>query len=1291
MLIVSRDAALGNGNVTALGGVGGAAYPGGYDGGAGSVGRIAIQYQNLSGETNPPAHKTQRQFYTIEQVEQSPYTTTRFYLPESFTGGRTYIVQFGRRFVFAGAGQQTNYLRLNRQMYGTASLDALVSNTGVSSGSLNLCLDVGNDGTCDFTHNASTNFPATLNATGLATALNNYLLGRTDVPWGSPVDVPVRVQIDRQADVMLTNLALTPVGAKTRFLRLPARSYSTVTLSLQFSQPGVPSGPLAFTVDVGADGSTDWSYAGTPSFPALLTSPNLATAFNAYLAGRSGEVDVPLRIVPSPSLDTALYDFTATPSAQADVSFSAGDIAFGEGIAMTVPGAGSTGLRGQSQLKLAGSARFTGLGTLSPMALASGEPTEGDVVTVNATLHNAGSLDSGPLTASFFATPTVGSGVYIGSAFVPNVPAGGTAQASIQWNTLGFTGNVPVRVKADPYNRVAETNENNNEASTNLTIRTRPDLHVSAISLSDDEPVTGQPVTVRVTLRNGGQTAAGASALALYDGNPESGGTLLGEGTPAVPGGGETALDFTWTPTAPGPHCLFAISDRGNAVNEYDEGNNQSWRDVYVGFAGPLLLDSGTATDPAYTPSTGYGFVDEGQPDVVTTCGAGNRPEETLRRDPGGRVVYRFDHLLPGHFYHLDVTLYECDGAGRQESVYVDGNLIAGPEDLGDGQVHRLSLRLDPALYADHVISVTVEAPSIDGAVVGEVNLHDIDYRYADAGGTNDPEYPGTQGYGWLDGVANTAWGTLPYKSVRVEQSDNELRYRFDGLSWTKKYNVHLTFWQGSGTTARIQKVQIDGVDTGTTVNVTTGVRQDVTVAVPLTAYQSDGSIIVGIVRTNASIGAMVNEIALEEETSSVSAGCVAPVTPSFSEVYGSLTINGAPAPVGTVVQAISPRGDTVGCFTVATAGQYGLMRIYGEDPTANPPIPGMRDGELVAFRVNGASAVATPLFYWHDDKASHRVDLAGGSIEGQAILLNPGWNLISFRVEPPAPLVNQVLSNLGGRYDRVLGETGVYSPTLPDVYNTLKELHSKQGYYLRLTGSTSANLLVEGLPVAANSPIALHQGWNWIGYLPQATLPVTQALQSIAGLYQRVLSLDKTYDPALPEFSTLKEMRSGEGYLIYMNQAATLTYPAGGGTGMQGSGGAEEQGSTSAPLHLCTSAQLQPTPYATLVYGTLSLNGAPAPAGTRVEVVTPRGEVAGCFVVVRAGQYGLMYVYGADDTAQPPIGGFQEGEPLRFRVNGIPASTSIAPSWQDDKAPHRVDLNVGLYPLYLPLILKAR
>jgi len=1008
----------------------------------------------------------------------------------------------------------------------------------------------------------------------------------------------------------------------------------------------IGSNNLSVVADVGDDGTIDWTYTGSASYPAYFTTDNLASLLNAHLSGHSGEVDMPVRFYLAPFLPLDLDDFSATPSAQPDVTVE----------------------------------------VLPPM----GEITESDVVTLTATLTNNGSADSGPLTVAFFATSPDGFGeTYIGSAFVTNVPAGasmllstsGSADASIQWNTLGFTGDVPVRVVADPYNRVAETDDDNNEATTSLTILTRPDLHVTAIELSDPEPVAGQPVTVTLTISNAGQTDAGTSALALYDGNPDDGGTPLGEDTSAVGGESQTTLDFIWTPTAPGPHRLFTVSDRDDDVNEFDEGNNQSWEDVYAGFAAPLLLDSGTAGDVDYTAERGFGYVDEDEDDMIATCGDGIKPEETLRRDPGGQVVYRFDHLLAGHFYHLDVTLYECDGAGRQETVYVDGNLVAGPEDLGDGQVHLLSLRLDPALYADHAIEVTIEAPGIDGAVVGQVNLHDVDYRYADAGGANDPAYPGDQDYGWLDGVSNTGWGTLPYQSVRVDQGDDELRYRFDGLDPTKSYNVHLTFWQPSGT-ARIQKAQIDGLDTGVTVNSGDYQRHDETVLVPITAYADDGSIVVGIVRTNAASGAMVNEIALEEETLAIGGGCVAPVTPFLTEVYGSLTINDAPAPVGTVVQALSPRGDTVGCFTVETAGLYGFMRIYGEDATANPPIPGMRDGETPTFRLSGAPAVATPLFYWQDDKASHRVDLAAGRIEGQSIPLNPGWNLISFRVEPPGPLVSQVLNNsIEGQYDRVLGEMGIYVPDLPDVYNTLKELHSGEGYYLRLTGATSTNLLVAGLPQEADTPIPLHQGWNWIGYLPEAKLPVTQALQSIESHYQRVLSLDKTYDPALPEFSTLQEMQPGEGYLIYATDSVTLTYPAGGVGAL----------AVQSPAAGVACDDVAPTPYLTLVYGQVTVNGLPAPVGTRVDVLTPRGEVAGCFVVERAGEYGFVHVYGADDTAEPPIPGFQEGEPLDFRVNGIPANASVALSWQDDKAPHEVDLDVTLYPVYLPLILKSR
>ena len=487
------------------------------------------------------------------------------------------------------------------------------------------------------------------------------------------------------------------------------------------------------------------------------------------------------------------------------------------------------------------------------------------MVTVTATIHNGGGLDSGPLTASFFATPPGGTPWYIGSAFVANVPAAGTATVPLPWNTTGFTGAVPVRVVVDPYNRVTETSETNNEATASLTIKTRPDLQFTDFQLSDPEPVAGEAVIVTLPLLNNGQTTAGGQTVALYDGNPDAGGTSVGAGlAAALAGGATTNVTFTWTPTSPGLHRLFARADKDGQVNEYDEGNNDKWLDVYVGFGGAILLDSGSvASDVAYTSALGYGAVDEGQTDEFGNCGT--EPWQTFRRDPGGRAVYRFDHLLPGHFYHLDLSLYLCGQAARDETVSVDGNLVAGPEHLGDGQRHRLSLRLDPALYADRTISVTVETAGLGGAIVNEVNLYDVDYRYSDAGGTNDPPYTAGRGYGYLNGVPRTQWGTLPSKSLRENQSGNTVSYRYDGLLQSKRYQAFLSFWQNTGSPVT-EKVQINGVDTGTVLTIQSGTPSSATINVP-TSYYVGGTITVSVVRTDATTSAMVNEIAVEERT----------------------------------------------------------------------------------------------------------------------------------------------------------------------------------------------------------------------------------------------------------------------------------------------------------------------------------------------------------------------------------------------------------------------------------------
>ena len=372
----------------------------------------------------------------------------------------------------------------------------------------------------------------------------------------------------------------------------------------------------------------------------------------------------------------------------------------------------------------------------------------------------------------------------------------------------------------------------------------------------------------------------------------------------------------------------------------------------------------------------------------------------------------------------------------------------------------------------------------------------------------------------------------------------SEVRYRFDALDPAKHYRLHLGFYQGSGVN-RVQRAWIDDLPIGSELTIVSGQRLNTTVQVPASAY-ADGSITAAVRRTGATVGALVSEIALEEETQLPGAPCGVAETPTWTLAYGSVTIVGEPAPAGTIVTAESSRGEVVGCFVVEEAGQYGFMHIYGEDSTRTPPIAGMRDEEYIIFRVNGAMAVPSAPLKWLDDKAPHSVNLAAGITEARSILLKPNqWSLASLNVEPPVPSIDVVLQSIAGKYCRVLGETQVYDCLVPLEFRSLKEIHGAKGYYIRLDDTASSYLLVEGVPVDPATPIPLHAGLNWVGYLPGAAQPVASALASIAGKYLLVTDGALTYDPALPQYSTLKRMEPGKGYLIYATGDATLVYPA--------------------------------------------------------------------------------------------------------------------------------------------------
>lgn len=79
--------------------------------------------------------------------------------------------------------------------------------------------------------------------------------------------------------------------------------------------------------------------------------------------------------------------------------------------------------------------------------------------------------------------------------------------------------------------------------------------------------------------------------------------------------------------------------------------------------------------------------------------------------------------------------------------------------------------------------------------------------------------------------------------------------------------------------------------------------------------------------------------------------------TPVWTDFYGSVTVDGAPAAIGTIVEAFDPGGVVCGRFTVTSMGLYGFMPVYGDDSQTPGVDEGAMSGDLITFTVNGIPA----------------------------------------------------------------------------------------------------------------------------------------------------------------------------------------------------------------------------------------------------------------------------------------------------------------------------------------------
>jgi hypothetical protein len=200
-------------------------------------------------------------------------------------------------------------------------------------------------------------------------------------------------------------------------------------------------------------------------------------------------------------------------------------------------------------------------------------------VTVAVTIHNDGTADANDVVVRFYeGEPS--EETFIAEAPL-SVPMDGSEVVQAEWEFASLENSVYVVV--DPDDLIFESDESNNQASRALTdtdeVEEGPDLAISAsdITLSPEDPVAGETVTITATIENLGTGNVTDVIVEFWDGD-----SWIGNATLSLEAGANGTVSVEWEATA-GDHDLRVVVDPDNMIAEQDETtNNEATKSITV-------------------------------------------------------------------------------------------------------------------------------------------------------------------------------------------------------------------------------------------------------------------------------------------------------------------------------------------------------------------------------------------------------------------------------------------------------------------------------------------------------------------------------------------------------------------------------------------------------------------------------------------------------------------------------------------------------------------------------------
>ena len=172
----------------------------------------------------------------------------------------------------------------------------------------------------------------------------------------------------------------------------------------------------------------------------------------------------------------------------------------------------------------------------------------------------------------------------------------------------------------------------------------------------------------------------------------------------------------------------------------------------------------------------------------------------------------------------------------------------------------------------------------------------------------------------------------------------------------------------------------------------------------------------------------------------------------------------------------------------------------------------------------------------------SLQVGEGGGGPQEMTLELNNGWNMVSAFIQPDPDDVREITAELVEAGTLIMMKNTVgqfYNPQFN--FNNIPGWRVAEGYMVKMDDADE--LMIEGIPVAPDDPIALRSGWQIVSYFPRQPI---DAIVALSGLGENLLMAKDGsghfYNPAF-NFSNMGDMVPGQGYLIKVNDDGELIY----------------------------------------------------------------------------------------------------------------------------------------------------